>query len=78
MHCFLRRQHSDRETDEEAIKTAIYGPLTSDQVVLLNVVDMHGVESYKRCFCVNEKKVPLVIHRKLPVDTLCSHSIFYC
>ena len=62
MHCFLRRQHSDRETDKEAIKTVIYGPLTSDLAVLLNVVDMHGVESHKRCFCVNEKKIPLVTY----------------
>ena len=44
MHCFLRRQHSDVETDEEAFKTVIYDPSTSNQVVLLNVVDMYGVE----------------------------------
>ena len=42
MHCFLRRQHSDVETDEEAVKTVIYGPSTSNQVVLLNVVDMYA------------------------------------
>ena len=44
MHRFLHRQHSDRETDEEAVKAVIYGPLTSNQVVLLNVVDIYGVE----------------------------------
>ena len=43
MHCFLRRQHLDVEADEEAIKTVIYGPSTSNQVVLLHVVDMYGV-----------------------------------
>ena len=42
MHCFLRRQHSDVETDEEAVKTVIHGPSTSNQVVLLNVVDMYA------------------------------------
>ena len=42
MHCFLHRQHSDVETDEEAVKTVIYGPSTSNQVVLLNVVDMYA------------------------------------
>ena len=30
MHCFLRRQYSDVETDEEAGKTVIYGPSTSN------------------------------------------------
>ena len=44
MHCVLRRPHSDVETDEEAAQTVIYGPSTSNQVVLLNVVDMYGVE----------------------------------
>ena len=43
MHCFPRRQHSDEETDEEAVKTFIYGPSTSNQVVLLNVVDMYAL-----------------------------------
>ena len=37
----LHRQHSDAETDEEAAKTVICGPLTSNQVVLLNVVHMY-------------------------------------
>ena len=44
IHCFLRRQHWDVETDEEAVNTAIYGPSVSNQVVFLNVVDMYGVE----------------------------------
>ena len=44
IHWFLRRQHSDVEADEEAFKTVIYGPSTSNQVVLLNVIDMYGVE----------------------------------
>ena len=38
MHCFLCRQHSDVETDEEAVEAVIYGPSTSNQVVLLHVV----------------------------------------
>ena len=42
MHCFRRRQHSDVETDEEAVETVIHGPLTSNQVILLRVVDMYG------------------------------------
>ena len=42
MHCFLLRQHSHVETDEEAVKTVIYGPSTSNQVVLLNVVDTYA------------------------------------
>ena len=42
MHCFLRRQHSDVETDEEAVKTVKCGPSTPNQVVLLNVVDMYA------------------------------------
>ena len=37
---FLRRQQSDVETDEEAVKTVIYDPSTSNQIVLLNVIDM--------------------------------------
>ena len=41
LHNSLHRQHSDAETDEEAAKTAICGPLTSNQVVLLNVVHMY-------------------------------------
>ena len=41
MHCFLRRQQPDVETDDKAVKTVIYGPLTSNQAVLLNVVDMY-------------------------------------
>ena len=41
MHCFLRRQHLDEETDEETVKNVIYGPSTSNQVVLLNVVDIY-------------------------------------
>ena len=31
IHCFLRRQHWDVETDEEAVNTAIYGPSISNQ-----------------------------------------------
>ena len=42
MYCFLRRQHSNVETDEEAVKTVIYGPSTLNQIVLLNVVDMYA------------------------------------
>ena len=42
MHCFRRRQHSGVETDEEAVETVIHGPLTSNQVVLLSVVDTYG------------------------------------
>ena len=42
MHCFLPRQHSDVETDEDAVKTVIYSPSTSNQVVLLNVVDIYA------------------------------------
>ena len=60
MHCFLRRPHLDVETDEDAVKTVIYGPSTSNQVVLLNVIDMYGVEQNKRCFRVNEKIMPVV------------------
>ena len=41
MHCFLHRQHPDVETDEGAVKTVIYHPLTSNQVALLNVVGMY-------------------------------------
>ena len=41
MHCFLRRQQPDVETDDQAVKTVIYGPLTSNQVVLLSVVGMY-------------------------------------
>ena len=44
MHCFLRRQHSDVETEEDAVETVIYGPSTSNQVTLLHVVDMYGVD----------------------------------
>ena len=44
MHCFVRRQHSDVEIDEKAVRTVTYGPSTSNQVVLLNVVDLYGVE----------------------------------
>ena len=44
MHCFLRRQHSDIGSDEKAVETLIYGPSTSNQVVLLNVAVMFGVE----------------------------------
>ena len=40
MLCFLRRQKPDVETDEEAVKTVIYDPSTSNQVVLLNVIDV--------------------------------------
>ena len=32
MICFLRRQQSDVETDEDAVKTVIYNPSTSNQV----------------------------------------------
>ena len=42
IHCFLLTQHSDVETDEKAVQTVIYGPLISNQVVLLD--DIHGVE----------------------------------
>ena len=38
LHSSLRRQHSNAETNEEAVKTVICGPLTSNLVVLLNVV----------------------------------------
>ena len=31
MHCLLHWQHLDVETDEEAVKTVVYGPLTSGQ-----------------------------------------------
>ena len=31
MHCLLQWQHLDVETDEEAVKTVVYGPLTSGQ-----------------------------------------------
>ena len=44
MHCFLRRQHSDVETDEEAVEIVIYGPSSPNQVVLLHVVNMYGVD----------------------------------
>ena len=44
MHYLLRRQHSDVETDEEALKTVIYESSTSNQVALLSVVDMYSVE----------------------------------
>ena len=50
MHCFLRRQHSDVETDEKAVKTVIYGPSTSNQVVLLNLVDMYRLSKMKDVF----------------------------
>ena len=50
MHCFLRRQQPDVETDDQAVKTVIYGPLTSNQVVLLSVVCMYGAEPNERCF----------------------------
>ena len=40
MHCFLCRQHSDVVTDEEPVKTVIYGSSASNQVVLFNVVDV--------------------------------------
>ena len=30
MHCFIRRQYANAETDEEAVKTVIYGPSTSN------------------------------------------------
>ena len=42
MHYFRQRQHSDVETDEETAQTAIYGPSTSNKVVLLNLVDMYA------------------------------------
>ena len=42
MYCYLRRQHSDVETDEDAVETVIHGPSTSNQVVLLNVVDIYA------------------------------------
>ena len=32
MHCYLRRQSIDVQTDEEAIEGVIYGPSTSNQV----------------------------------------------
>ena len=44
MHCFLQRQQLDVETNGQAVKTFIYGPSTSNQVVLLNVVDMYRFE----------------------------------
>ena len=44
MHYVLRRQHSDVETDEEAVKALIYGPSTSNQIFLLHAVEMYGVE----------------------------------
>ena len=47
MHCFLHRQHLDEETDEETVKNVINGPSTSNQVVLLNVVDMYTWSSVK-------------------------------
>ena len=31
MHCLLHWQHLDVETAEEAVKTVVYGPLTSGQ-----------------------------------------------
>ena len=39
MLCFLRRQQSDVETDQETVKTVIYDP-DSYQIVFLNVIDM--------------------------------------
>ena len=42
MHYFRQRQHSDVETDEETVQTAIYGPSTSNKVFLLNLVDMYA------------------------------------
>ena len=43
IHCFLRRQHLDVEADEKAVKTVMNGPSTSNQVVLLLVIDIYGV-----------------------------------
>ena len=43
IHCFLRRQHLDVEADEETVKTVTNGPSTSNQVVLLLVIDIYGV-----------------------------------
>ena len=40
MYCFVCRQYRDVETDEEAVKTVIYGQLTSNEVVFLNVAGM--------------------------------------
>ena len=44
MHCFLRRQHSDIGSDEKVVETLIYGPSTSNQVVLLKVAVMFRVD----------------------------------
>ena len=41
MYCFVCRQYRDVETDEEAVKSVIYGQLTSNEVVFLNVAGMY-------------------------------------
>ena len=52
----------DVETDEEAVETDTYGPSTSNQLILLHVVDVYGVDLNERCFRVNEKIMSVVTY----------------